>query len=104
MTAKDYILALPEKIKKHEGMLDDTTFQFDISGDGGGQYTLEVKDGAPNLKEGLVGDPKCSVKSKDDVLVGIITGKTNAAMAVMMGKIKISNLGEMMKFKDLFSL
>ncbi|MBS1619290.1 MAG: SCP2 sterol-binding domain-containing protein, partial [Bacteroidetes bacterium] len=32
----------------------------------------------------------------------IETGKTNPQMAFMMGKIKISNLGEMMKFMGLF--
>jgi putative sterol carrier protein len=104
MTAKDFIEALPEKLRQEGTLAEDTRFHFDISGDGGGQYTLNIENGEVDLSEGLKGEAKCVVKAKGDSLVKIIKGELNPMMAVMTGKIKISNLGEMMKYASLFSL
>ena len=104
MNAKDFILSLPEKVNTSalEGM--QTVFHFDIQGDDGGQYTVKVDDGKVESKEGLEGEPKCTVKAKDKDLVGIVKGDINPMMAVLTGKIKISNQGEMMKYAKVFGL
>jgi alkylation response protein AidB-like acyl-CoA dehydrogenase/putative sterol carrier protein len=102
-TARDIILSLGERFKvarTEEGL--ESRFHFDISGDRGGQFTVELKDGICQVKEGLSGEPKCIVKAKDKHYEEIELGKTNPQMAFMMGKIKISNLGEMLNFVNLF--
>lgn len=102
MTAREFIEALPERLNKLGTAGDDTVFHFDVPGEDGGQYTLEIKAGKAAIQKGLVGDPVCVVKVKDEHLVGIIKGDLNPMMAMMSGKLKVSNLSEMMKYSDLF--
>lgn len=104
MTASEFIQSLPQKAKPEvlEGL--STIFHFEISGDGGGEFTVKVDDGKMSVENGLHGDPKCSVKSKAETLVKVVKGEENAMSAVMFGKIKISNVGEMMKYAKIFGL
>ncbi len=104
MTARDYIQALPNNVTKEALEGKQTRFHFDISGDGGGQYTVAIDNGEIEVQEGLSGDPKCVVKAKDKDLVGVIKGTLNPMMAVMMGKLKISNLNEMMAYAKIFNI
>ncbi len=104
MDATSFLKDLPGKIKPEllEGM--ETLFHFDLEGEGGGQYTVKVKDGKLEVNPGLNEEPKCVVKASTDTLMGIVEGKINPMMAVMTGKIKISNPGEMIKYAKIFGL
>lgn len=105
MTAKEFLYTLPEKANK--GVLnnvDDTTFHFDLDGDGGGQFTMKLRDGQLSLEEGLNEEAKCVVKAKTDNFMGLATGKLNPMMALLMGKVKITNQGEMLKYAKVLGL
>ncbi len=97
-------MGLPSKVSPQaiEGM--ETTFHFDIDGEEGGQITLQVKDGTCEASEGLVGDPKCVVKAKDQNLMKVLKGDLNPMMALLTGKLKITNQGEMLKYAKIFGL
>lgn len=99
MTAKEFIMSFPERINPEalEGK-GDTCFHFKISGDDGGDFTATAVNGQFTVVEGLEGDAKCTISSSDKVLMNIIRGDQNPMMAVMTGKLKISNLNEMTKF------
>ena len=79
-----------------------TNIHFDLSGDGGGQLTVIIENGTCRVDPGLQGQPKCVVQAAAATYSDIELGKTSAEMAFMTGKIKISNVGEMMKFIKLF--
>lgn len=104
MTAKDFIMGLPAKANPAalEGV--ETNFHFDISGEGGGQYTVRVKEGQIEALEGLNDEPKCIVKASNDNFIGVIKGDLNPMMALITGKIKITNQAEMLKYAKLFGL
>ncbi len=104
MTAKDFLLNLPTQVKPEvlEGL--ETNFHFDISGDGGGQFTLAVADGKMTATEGHSGEPKCNVKASDTTLMGLLNKDVNPMMALLTGKLKISNQGEMLKYAKIFGL
>jgi putative sterol carrier protein len=104
MTARDFIMSLPAKISPEAIADKETCFHFVISGEGGGDFTANIKDGKADVVEGLVGESKCTVKAADKVLTDILQGKQNPQMAVLMGKLKISNLSEMMKFAKILGL
>lgn len=104
MTAKEFILNLPAQVNPDALTGIETLFHFDIAGDNGGEFTVEVTGGKVNATEGLSGDPKCVVKAKDETLIGIIKGDVNPMMAVLTGKLKISNQGELLKYAKLFGL
>ena len=103
-TAREFILSIPERINPEAIADKDTVFHFVVSGDGGGDFTATIKDGAANVTEGLEGESKCTIKTSEKVLLNILNGKQNPQMAVLMGKLKISNLGEMMKFAKIMGL
>jgi len=104
MTAAEFIKSLPAKASPEALEDRDTNFFFDLSGDGGGQYTVIAKDGKLTVEEGQVGEAKCEVKAKAENFMDVIRGETNPMMAVMTGKLKINNTGELLKYAKIFGL
>ena len=104
MTAKDFLMDLPDKVSKDAIDGVNTLFHFDLEGEGGGEVTVGIKDGEAYALEGFDGEPTCVVKSKADNLLKILQGDLNPMMAVLTGKLKISNQGEMLKYAKLFGL
>lgn len=102
MSAIDFLKNLPKDEEKYAGM--STLFHFDLKGENGGQLSLKLDDGDLKVIEGLEGEPKCVVTADDTDLLKVLNGETNPMMAVMTGKLKISNVGEMMKYAKLFGL
>lgn len=102
MTAREIILSLETRFAPERAEGFESVVHLDVEGERGGQFTVEIKNGTCSVKEGFHGEPSCTVKTKDEVYEEVELGKTNAQMAVMMGKIKISNLMEMMKFIGMF--
>ena len=102
MTAKELIESLPQRFKPDMAEGINALFHFDISGTNGGQYTVSVKDKTCTVQQGLQGDASCVVKASDEDYTEIIEGRQNAMTAFMFGKIKVSNLSELMRLKDAF--
>ena len=101
MQIKEFLLHLPEKINAQllEGV--STCFHFDLEGEEGGQITVLVENGSMKTSEGFIGSPSCVIKAKADDLKKVFKGELNPMMAILTGKLKISNQGEMMKFAKL---
>ena len=104
MTAREFVLNLPKRVQPDaiEGLA--TIFHFDIDGPEGGQFTVSIRDGNCDAEEGLIGEARCSIAATAENFMDVITGKTNGMMAVLMGKIKITNQGEMLKYAKIFGL
>jgi len=82
----------------------NSVFHFLINGENGGDFTVLIENDTCKITEGLTGDAKCTVKSSAEVFDMVMTGKMNPTMAVMGGKLKISNIGEIMKFAEPFGI
>jgi putative sterol carrier protein len=78
-------------------------FQFQLEGETGGDFTASVANGKCTVEEGLHGEPDCVISAAASDFEDAELGRVNRQMAVMMGKIKISNLGAMLKFIGMFS-
>lgn len=104
MNALDFIQSLTSKVNKDAIAGHNTTFHFDIGGDNAGQKTVKITDGNLEVLDGLVGDSQCTVAVKGDTLMKIVKGEENPMMAFMMGKIKVSNPGELMKYAKIFGI
>ena len=104
MTSKDFIYGLPGKVPASaiEGM--ETTFHFDLDGEDGGQYTISVADQKVEVTDGLNGEANCVVKSSGENFVSLAKGDLNPMMAMLTGKLKISNQSELLKYAKLFGL
>lgn len=97
MTAKEFILSIPDKVdsRKLEGV--DTNFQFDVSGERGGQFTVIVKDGQVQALEGFEGQAKCVISGSDKSMFDLLNGKLNPMMALLTKKVRVSDKQELMK-------
>lgn len=102
VTAKQILESIPFRFRKEKVVGYSTLFHFDITGDEELQYSVEVKDGKCALLQGLNGNADCTVKAKASVYVDLETGKANPQMALMTGKVKISNIAAMMQFAKCF--
>lgn len=101
-TAKEIIHSIPLRIKKDKAANYSTVFQFDISGDNGGQFTLTVTNGEASVEEGLTGTPECVVTTDAKVYEDIELGRMDPTMAFMGGQIRVTNIGAMMQFAKYF--
>ncbi len=101
MTSKEFLMNLPQKLNTNvlEGL--NTTFHFDLTGDQGGQVTIQVNLGHMTVEEGLIGEPSCKVTATEEDFKKVLKGELNPMMAILTGKLKISNQMEMTKFAKL---
>lgn len=101
-TAKEIIESIPLRIKKDKAADYSTSFQFDISGETGGQYTLTINNGTAKIEQGLHGDAECVVTADAKIYEDIELSRMDPTMAFMSGQIKVTNVGAMMQFAKYF--
>ena len=78
---------------------------FDLSGEGGGQWSVKIADGSCNVSPGAADSPKATVRMDAGDYHDMITGKLNPMMAFMSGKVKVEgDLNTVMKFQQLFGM
>ncbi len=99
---KKFLFDLPQKANPDalEGL--STLFHFDIGG--AGQFTVKLDNGKMDVSEGLNGEAACKVSTSAESFSKLISGDLNPMMAMMTGKLKISNPGEMLKYAKMFGL
>lgn len=102
MDVKEFLFNLPNKVNADavEGL--STVFHFDVAD--AGQYTVQLDNGKMNVSEGLSGEAACKVSASADTLAKLLSRDLNPMMAMMTGKLKISNPGEMLKYAKMFGL
>ncbi|CAG7837450.1 unnamed protein product [Allacma fusca] len=65
-------------------------FQFDVKGDTGGQYYIDLKNGSGSVGKGESPDkPNVTLTMAEDVFTKVFTGKMSPTTAYMMGKLKL---------------
>lgn len=104
MNAKEFLMSLPDKVNKSAIEGHDTLFHFLLSGDEDHEVSLTIKDGELKAEEGLHGKPKCVVKSSAENLMKLLNKDLNPMMAILTGKLKISNQSEMLKYAKILGL
>jgi putative sterol carrier protein len=81
----------------------NSTIQFNLSGDSGGQWYVTIKDGKAEVTKGTASAPNMTLSMTAQDYVDMIMGKLNGQMAFMSGKLKISgDMGLAMKMQSLF--
>lgn len=94
---QERLTANPEKTK---GM--NAVYQFDLSGDEGGQWHIAINDGTASVKEGQAESPNVTISMSASDFVDMATGKLDGTMAFMSGKLKLKgDMGLAMKLQSL---
>ncbi len=85
---KEKMKAEPDKVAKLAGLT--ATYQFNLSGEGGGGFYVSIADGVATIEEGTIDSPKCTVSVSLDNFTKITEGKLNPTAAFMSGQLKVS--------------
>jgi putative sterol carrier protein len=81
----------------------NATVQFDLSGEGGGQWYVVVANGACEVEQGTAESPTATIRMEADDYAALVAGDLNAMEAFMQQKIRVEgDLNTVMKFQNLF--
>jgi putative sterol carrier protein len=102
-TVKDLFDRMPASFDPKAAAGLDVVHQFDITGEGGGQWYAVVKDGTCEVLAGRHASPSATITSKAADYLAIANGKKNEMMAFALGQIRLSgNIPAAMKLNKIF--
>ncbi len=104
-TVAELFEKMPSQFQADKAGDMDAVILFDLAGDGGGQWSVTIANGACEVTEGAADNPKSTVKMDAGDYHDMITGKLNPMMAFMSGKVKVEgDLNTVMKFQSIFGM
>ena len=96
---------IPERLASHPNLAGeiDAVVHFQITGEGGGTWTLDTAGGNQRLEAGAHGEPRMVITCSAQDFVKIATRQLNPNMAAMSGKLKFKpmDMGLAMKLSKL---
>jgi putative sterol carrier protein len=102
-TLKEVIEGMPAAFNAEGAKGLTAVYQYDITGDGGGQFYNAITDGALEVKEGTHDSPNITITMTSKDYIDLVNGKLNGQMAFMSGKLKIKgDMSLAMKLQNLF--
>ncbi len=80
----------------------NSTYEFNITGDTGGVWTVDLTKEPGVVTAGSQGPANCTVTCTASDFMNVVSGKMNAQMAFMSGKLKIKgDMGLAMKLQKI---
>ncbi len=77
--------------------------QWDLAGERGGQWHLDIADGTLAVVEGVAEKPDVTLAMSDDTFVKLLTGRMDGTAAFMTGKLKVKgDMGMALRLQSLF--
>jgi len=68
----------------------DVVIQYEITGEGGGNWHITIKDGACEIQEGSYESPNVTLTMSAETWLAIVNKETNGIQAFMSGQLKVS--------------
>ncbi|MFC1735387.1 SCP2 sterol-binding domain-containing protein [Candidatus Hydrogenedentota bacterium] len=88
-TIEEFFEKLPSKFKQVADEEMDATIQFQISGEGGGDWAISLGDKEIGIVKEIVDDPDITILVSAEMWDGIINGRENPKRAFMLGRLKV---------------
>jgi putative sterol carrier protein len=89
-SVKHYIETLPERFVASASKGVHAVFQFELAGDGGSTFHVNVDDGTMAVHDGPAPSPNTTIKMNSEDYVQMVNGKLSGTMAFMKGKLKVT--------------
>ena len=82
---------IPERLSKKPEVVEsiNNSYQFDLTGDGGGKWVVDLTKPGGEVTEGEKEDAGVVVTMAASDFVALVEGKLNGQMAFLQGKLKI---------------
>ncbi|MGQ9851752.1 MAG: SCP2 sterol-binding domain-containing protein [Aggregatilineaceae bacterium] len=88
---------------KAEGV--DAVFQFNLTGENGGQYWIRVVNQQAEVHEGVHEAPTMTITASADDYLALVNGDLSAMSAFMQGKVKVKgDMGLALKLQTMFGI
>jgi putative sterol carrier protein len=82
----------------------NAVLQFNVTGDDGGTWTVNIKDGGIIVDEAAASTPDMTVTTSTQDLLAVVNGDLNAVSAFMQGRVRIDgDMSLAMKLQNLLS-
>ena len=102
-TIDEYFAMMPAAFQKDLAAGLAATYQFDLSGDGGGKWFVVIRHGELEVGRGEKENPDVTLLAAAKDYVEIAEGRMNSMLALATGKFKIKgHLGLAMKLQKVF--
>ncbi|MBP6016033.1 MAG: SCP2 sterol-binding domain-containing protein [Candidatus Promineofilum sp.] len=103
MSVSELFSNMPGRFQADKAAGAEMGILFNLSGDEGGQYFVNINDGKLDVSEGApVATPNATVNMSAEDFKAMSSGSLNPMMAFMTGKIKVDgDLNSVMKFQSL---
>ena len=102
-TAKEIIEAMPNAFVPERAKGLKATYQFELTGEGGGNWVIEVADQQCQVREEIAAEPDATISLAAADYVALVKGELDAMGAFMRGKLKVTgNMGLAMRVINLF--
>jgi putative sterol carrier protein len=89
MSVKPIFEAMPLSINKDAAKDVNTVYQFHLSGDGGGQFTVRIKNGGCTVEEGIATTPDVTICAAALDYMNIVSGAYPFGLAFVNGRLKV---------------
>lgn len=104
MNAAEVFAQMPEAFLAEKAGDLNATFQFNLSGEGGGDWAVVIANGTCTVVEGKVDKPDVTVGMAAEDYVKMTSGELQPVVAFMQGKIKLQgDMNLAMKLQELFA-
>ncbi len=89
-SCREYFDTLSERFISEKAQGVDASYLFQLEGDGGGAWTVTVRDKTLSVTEGAAPAPSVTFNMKASDYVDLANGDLNGMKAVVMRKLKVS--------------
>ncbi|NOT53137.1 MAG: SCP2 sterol-binding domain-containing protein [Deltaproteobacteria bacterium] len=89
ISVKPIFEAMPLSLNKDVAKEANTVYQFNLSGDGGGQFAVTIKHGECTVEEGTVAAPDVTISAVATDYLNIVTGAYPFGLAFINGRLKV---------------
>jgi putative sterol carrier protein len=100
MTARQLIETMPETFRPERAGRADAVVQFQLSGEGGGDWYVIIRDRTCTVVEGVADSANATVQMDAADYVALATGRLSSMKAFMTGRVKASGDVSLLKRMD----
>jgi putative sterol carrier protein len=103
-SAQEIFNAMPGRFLPDQAGDLRATIQFNLSGEGGGQWYVDIADRKLDVYTGQAPNPTLSLTATASDYVAIVNGELKPMAAFMQGKVRVrGDMPLLMKMQSLFS-